>query len=170
MPNQMPWLSSVRTWPAEIYYKQESPPAWTQEAYRPPRSKCSLCCSVGGVPHPDLARGGGGVPHPDLTWSNPPPPPPGPGYHPERTWDQWCGKEPGTGVPPWKGHGTSDLGKNMGLGYPPSQMWTDKQTENITIPHPSDAGGNKLMSARSNNRCLQPVLSTSAQYCNLDHT
>ena len=27
-------------------YKKESPPALTQEAYRPQRSKCSLCCSV----------------------------------------------------------------------------------------------------------------------------
>ena len=27
-------------------YKQENPPAWTQEAYRPPRSKCLLCWSV----------------------------------------------------------------------------------------------------------------------------
>ena len=26
--------------------EQESPPAWTQEAYRPLRRKCSLCCSV----------------------------------------------------------------------------------------------------------------------------
>ena len=28
--------------------KQESPPAWTQEAYRPSRSKRMLCCSSGG--------------------------------------------------------------------------------------------------------------------------
>ena len=25
---------------------------------------------------------------------------------------------------------------------PPPEMWTDKQTENSTFPHPSDAGGN----------------------------
>ena len=30
--------------------KQESPPAWTQEAYRPPRSKYTLCCSSRGYP------------------------------------------------------------------------------------------------------------------------
>ena len=34
-------------------YQQESPPALTQEAYRPQRSKCFLCCS--------LCPGGGGV-------------------------------------------------------------------------------------------------------------
>ena len=28
------------------------------------------------------------------------------------------------------------------LGYPP-RVWTDKQTENSTFPHPSDAGGKK---------------------------
>ena len=28
------------------------------------------------------------------------------------------------GVPPWKGLGTSDLGKNLALGYPP--VWTDR--------------------------------------------
>ena len=30
------------------FVEQESPPAWTQEAYRPPCSECSLCWSVGG--------------------------------------------------------------------------------------------------------------------------
>ena len=33
-------------WKNEDIARQESPPAWTQEAYRPPRSKCSLCWSV----------------------------------------------------------------------------------------------------------------------------
>ena len=33
--------------------EQESPPAWTQEAYQPPRSKYTLCCSC---------PGGGGTP------------------------------------------------------------------------------------------------------------
>ena len=52
----------------------------------------------------------------------------------ERTWDQRHGKEPGTGVCSQKGPGTRDLKKNLGLGYP--RVWTDKQTENITL-HPS---------------------------------
>ena len=37
-------------------YTQESPPAWMQEAYRPPRSKCSLCWS------PWRGKGGGTYP------------------------------------------------------------------------------------------------------------
>ena len=39
------------------------------------------------------------------------------GYPPTQTWD---------GVPP------------------PIKVWTDKQTENSTFPHPSDAGGSKM--------------------------
>ena len=48
-------------------FYQESPPEWTQEAYRPPRSKYSLCCCLpgkggGGVYlHPAWPRGGGGL-------------------------------------------------------------------------------------------------------------
>ena len=81
--------------------KQERPPAWTQEAYRPPYIKYSICCpilgggtpSLTGVPHLWLGRGYL-IPHP---W---------PGYSPiltwlgyphldlakvplVRTWDQW---------------------------------------------------------------------------------
>ena len=61
--------------------KQESPPAWMQEAYRLPCSKCSLYCSNGGgtlgTPHhPDLAR----VP-PIQTWDGVPPPTPDLGWH-----------------------------------------------------------------------------------------
>ena len=41
-------------------HQQESPPAWTQEAYRLPCSKCSLCCSKGGTP----SQVWGGLPHP----------------------------------------------------------------------------------------------------------
>ena len=46
----------------EIKRQQESPTAWTQESYRPPRSKCSRCCSVywvgGGGVTPSQVRGG----------------------------------------------------------------------------------------------------------------
>ena len=28
------------------------------------------------------------------------------------------------------------------MGYPPIDVWTDTQSENITLPHPSDAGNN----------------------------
>ena len=77
---------------------------WTQEAYHAPQSKCSLCCSVWGVPHPNLARR---IPHPDLSRGGYPSPilargypSPGWGTPPERTKDKWHGKETGTGVPP----------------------------------------------------------------------
>ena len=52
------------------------------------------------------------------------PPPPGQDWGPPN--QDW-----GT---PGKGPGTRDLGKNLRM---------DKQSENITLPHPSDAGGEK---------------------------
>ena len=89
------------------------PPAWTQEAYRPPRSKYSLCCSVlGGGGRPQSWLGGGGTPSPDLTGGYSSPvlvrgprtgAPTGQDWGtplPERTWEQWPGQEPGTEVPP----------------------------------------------------------------------
>ena len=90
---------------SKIPEPKDSPPAWTQEAYRPPRNNCMLCCSV---------PGGGGTP------SSPP-------------------------LPHWKGPGTSDLGKNLGLGYPPPhRVWTDIHLWKQYLPHPSDAGGKSL--------------------------
>ena len=50
--------------------KQESPPAWTQEAYRLPRSKCSLCWG-GGTPS---SHGGGGYPIQSWWWGGLPHP------------------------------------------------------------------------------------------------
>ena len=113
----------------EHFCTQESPPAWTQDAYRPLRIKCSLCWrgvpsprSGGGVPRPrswggtpsqvrregtlSQVRGGypipglEGVPHPDLVRGVVPQvPPPGPEM----------------GYPP----------ATPGMGYPPSpsQIW-----------------------------------------------
>ena len=44
-------------------YEQESPPAWTQEAYRPSCSKYSLCCSNWVPPPPSCPGwGAGGYP------------------------------------------------------------------------------------------------------------
>ena len=55
-------------------WEQESPPAWTQEAYRPPRSKYTLCCSDWGYLLPPLSRSqvrmGGGYPHQE-EWGTP---------------------------------------------------------------------------------------------------
>ena len=47
---------------------QESPPAWTQEAYRPARSKCYL---MGGWGHPPISWMGYPPSHPDLGWGTP---------------------------------------------------------------------------------------------------
>ena len=70
---------------------------------------------------PPPARPGMGSPRPDLGWGNPPPKP-----------------DLGWGIPPWPRPGT---------GYPPPlQVWTDKQTENSTFPHPLDAGGKNAIS------------------------
>ena len=115
--------------------KQESAPAWTQEAYRPPRSKCSLCCSVSwqreGYPiHPgwedgypiqswfgDTTTQSWWGTHPvltwDLTWRGIPHPVLGgggvPGYLLSLTWDQtW------DGIP-------SCL--DLEMGAPPIQTW-----------------------------------------------
>ena len=89
--------------------KQESPPAWTQEAYRPPRSKCSLCCSVGGGGG-DPSRGQGG--YPILTWlgkySSPILTggiPSWPGWRIPQSWLE--------GTPSWPGWGGYPI-----LGYP----------------------------------------------------
>ena len=60
-------------WKIWFYLKLESPPAWTQETYRPRRIKYSICCLVpggtpaGGIPIPP----GGGYPtsdNPHQTW------------------------------------------------------------------------------------------------------
>ena len=110
-----------------FYLKQESPPTWSQETYRPPRSKYSLWCSLWG--------GGGtqsrlGVPLSCPDWGYPcavvppvrtgvPPPPAGTVVHPHQNRDT-----------PWKGPGTTDLGKNLGLGYHP----VNRQTPVKTLP------------------------------------
>ena len=79
---------------AEQNCKQESPPAWTQEAYRPPCSEYSFCCPTR-VPPP----GGGG------TWpGHPPRGVPDPGTPPGGS--TWAGYPPGgylTRVPPLGG-------------------------------------------------------------------
>ena len=99
--------------------QQESPPAWTQEAYRPPCSKYSLCCPNWvpprqGTPHP---AGPGRVPPPSWTWQGTPPA----GYPPSRVPPQLdlAGYPPQldlTGYPPWQGNPPPQLDL---AGYPP---------------------------------------------------
>ena len=83
--------------------------AWKQEAYRPPRSKCLLCCPVSwweGVTPSSPGQGGYPIQswvEGTLGWETPPfLPRPGMGYLPAQTWD---------GVPPWPGNGVPPIGR-----------------------------------------------------------
>ena len=137
----------------EYICEQESPPAWTQETYHPPCSEYSFCCPnwvyppswpgwgegyLTWVPSPTRVPPHQGTPSPGYPLTRVPPPPgyPPPGYLPCQ------GAPPRQGTPP---HGCpmafwEMLQSIMGYGYPPPRC---EQTENITFPHPSDAGGNK---------------------------
>ena len=98
-------------WNCKEKTKQESPPAWTQEAYRPPRSNNSFCCHILADPPlrldltpppagPDPPLAGPDPPWLDLTppWTWPPP-----GWTwPPRTWPPWLDLTPPAGPdPPW---------------------------------------------------------------------
>ena len=147
-----------------FYYQQESPPAWTQEAYCPPCSKYSLCCPNWVTPPPVLTWLGGypaggtqvGTPlgrvppHPDLARGYLP------GYPPGRVPPSRVppGRVPPHRVPPRQGTPQLDL-----AGYPPGPdrvpprlphgilgnvakhygiwvppLWTDRQTRVKTLP------------------------------------
>ena len=124
-------------------YKQESPPAWTQEAYRPSRNKCSPCCFVSwwGVPHPVLMGGAPG-------WPDGVPPLGRIGYP---CWEGWrytpIRKDGGT--PPVRMYGVLP---RLPKGLPPNN---GGQSENITLRHPSDADIQKLQLAPK--RCVMFV-------------
>ena len=97
-------------------YKQESPPAWTQEAYRPPCSEYSFCCPTRVPPPP------GGVWEPPLTWVPPRGVVPDPGTPPGGTW---LGYPPQGGT--WPGYPPGGPGTPRGgtwLGYPPGGYLT----------------------------------------------
>ena len=108
-------------------WKKESPPAWTQEAYHPLRSKCSLCPMLGGTP----SQVQGGYPIPGLGGRVP---------HP-RSWGVPCLRSrrypipglggfpiPGLGGTPSQGQG-STLSQVQG-GYP-TLTWMGRG-----VPHP----------------------------------
>ena len=127
---------------------QESPPAWTQEAYRPPRSKCSLwrggypnpggypIPGLGGTPcqvwegYPMRGLGGtlcqvwGGVPHPSSGGV----PCPMLGGTPSQV-QVWGVPHPDLvvgGTPSWPGGGYPRYPPppaRPGMGYPPGQTW-----------------------------------------------
>ena len=107
-------------WFSRKQVQQESPPAWTQEAYRPPCSEYSFCCPTW-VPPPggylDLGTPWGGL-------GTPPGGVPRPGYPPG-------GEVPDPGTPPGGypdlGGGVPDPGTPPGgypdLGTPPGGTW-----------------------------------------------
>ena len=118
-----------------------------QEAYRPPRSKCSLCCSVsrpgGGVPIQSWTGGyaiqSGGMRYPSQVWMGVPPPPgPGMGYPPSAGKVPPIG--PGMEYPPprhleW---GTPSL-PGPGMGYHPPHLdlgWGTPPTWTWNVVHP----------------------------------
>ena len=89
--------NKISTWREKTFQKQESPPAWTQEAYRPRCSKYSLCCP---------------------NWV---PPPPQPGYPPSQGTLPGQGTPP-AGSPPSQGTPPARVPPQLDLaGYPPSQ-------------------------------------------------
>ena len=128
-----------------IYLIQENLPAWMQEPYRPPRSKCSPCCSVswwkvgggwwrggqGGTPSSPNGEGtpsslDGEVLHPVLTGGTL-------GYHLLTTIGQMgVPHQPDGGTPHQEGWGVTHPIKLDGVPpvsqmevHPPPQVWTD---------------------------------------------
>ena len=101
-------------------FKQESPPAWTQEAYRPPRSKCSLCPRSGGYPVP----GPGGVPCPRSGGVGVPCLRSG-GMYPSQVWGGTQSQvQGGYPIPPSRpGMGYPLPLPRPGMGYPPDLRW-----------------------------------------------
>ena len=105
-----------------------------------------------------------GVPHPVLTgvplswsWMGTPPPISRMGYPLSRPRMGYPPSRPGMGyTPPTPGWGTPC--PDLGWGTPPHMCG---QTENITFPHPSDAGGNK--SPKNRTAIQQTPLNRSKQ-------
>ena len=99
--------------------RQESPPAWTQEAYCPPCSKYSLCCP-NWVPPPSWPGRGGTLLGGYLTWVAPARVPP------ILTWPggTWLGT-PQPGYPP------------PGYPTPPTRVPPDQRTSHQGTPSPT---------------------------------
>ena len=111
-------------WATYKLWKQESPPVWTQEAYRPLCSKYSLCCSVSGkgdVLPPAWLGTGGNTPSSPTGGGTPIQPDWGGSHH-----------QAGWGIPSplnWMG------------GTP--QVWTDRHLWKQYLPHSeTHSGGN----------------------------
>ena len=98
------------------YLEQESPPAWTQKAYRPPCIEYSFCCPTW-VPPPILTWLGGGVPDQCTSFqAGHPPHPDLAGGVPDQQGTP-CRVHPSR-VPPRRVPSQLDL-----AGYPPGWTW-----------------------------------------------
>ena len=119
---------TIQTWPGVPPTIQTWPGGFTLGT---PTIQTWLRGTLGTPHHPDLAGGftPGTPPTTQMAGGYPPPSRPGWGtpHHPDLT-----------GVPP----PPSRLDWST---PPPVEVWTDKQTENSTFPHPSDAGGKMFM-------------------------
>ena len=124
-----------------VMWKQESLPAWPQEAYCPSRSKylqLLFCLRWGSTPV--LSQlGGGGTPVLSwlrstkvLSWLGGTPVLSWPRVYPRPGVSPWlglgCPLARTGGYPCQKSPGTSDLGKNLALGYPLPLKWTWERT------------------------------------------
>ena len=138
------YFNYITTMEQKYYYSQESPPAWTQEAYRPLHSKCSLwwwgitqSSNGGGIPHPVMMGGTssshGWEGYPIQSWWG--------GVPPIQSW-------PGMGYPPPSdlGRGTPPPPLDLGQDNPPPPPIVNRQTFPsiiITFFRTTYAGGNK---------------------------
>ena len=142
------FISNLNNTNAEDVFKlqQESPLAWTQEAYRPPCNEYSFCCPKWVPPLSWPGQGGTlpgreyptWVPPTVYPWQDTPPPPPPAGYPPQGT--------PPPGYPPswtWQGtpprclpHGIlGNVAKHYGIWVPPPRCGlTNKWNYYCTFP------------------------------------
>ena len=137
-------MNSVAVKIHQFYAEQESPPAWTQEAYRPPCSKYSLHVVLTGYPPRVPTPPGQGTPParvtppgqgtpPRLDLAGYPPPPRHSGKCCKALWD--------TGTPPW--HSGKCCKALWDMGTPPPRGQTNK----VKVLHSrrtTYAGGNYL--------------------------
>ena len=120
------WMENHAPLP-KVFIKQESPPAWTQEAHRPLRSIQPWMGGWGGFP----SSLGWGTPPPVKDWMGYPPPPVqdcmGQPPHPRLDGESpqskagWGTPSLGWGVPPISRMGYPQ--SEPGMGYSPVQTW-----------------------------------------------
>ena len=127
-------------------FKQESPPAWTQEAYRPPCSKYFLCCAILADPPPagpdpplppqlDLTH-----PSPQLDLTPPPPAGPDPPLPPGWTWPTPPPRLDLTPPPPPAGP-DPPLPPRLDLTHPSPLAGPDPPSPPLDLTHPSPPAG-----------------------------